>query len=364
MQNRIANYQEKLREFREMFPERGIDESYLSAFSAQLRNSKWYSDLSNLEVEVNILPEGVDLSSPMKVEPMVLLTEAGIALTPAISPEDSRAAFAVFRYGWYFREVGAHAPLYLPEECRDIETRMKTLLSEDLAVGFACHILRDSLELRHIADTKSAIRGGFVTYVGEGRKSPDFCGLSDGGVLSFAESKGTMVSILALNDRIKSAREQIADVTPLGLPPGKNYILASYIATVGNSEEEKPTTIRVICDVNEGNDDSLNPEAEDRVVRASYAKVLRYAGRDDLATSLLEGQNWMPLSLMNRVPQSPFLPIGFTPFGDCVLLSYGVFMTLAFSDGRKIVSRDLDYGLPQPEKIYLSNGVAVLKPPV
>ncbi|MBX9877605.1 MAG: hypothetical protein K2Y22_04030 [Candidatus Obscuribacterales bacterium] len=291
-----------------------------------------------------------------EVTPATLLLEAGIAMTPPTTQANARAAYTLIRYGDYFDQLRANdcKNLVLPIECIEMESRLKTQISEELSLGISFLLMKRYLGVLHIADVSHAIVHNFVQLKSrKNKKRPDFCCLVQDR-LCFVESKGRVTSVASA---IKQGLEQLASVESISIPPYQHhYLIATHFAF----ENGKVPTTTHIVDPTFENDQPKSVDAVAQLIRLSYAKAFRYAHRDDLADSLVRGKN---LDIDNfDLTENDFKAIGFDPFGNLMLISSEVLGQLRDNNISSLLSLIEPRQFSQLNKIVLSNGIALRIP--
>ncbi len=382
---RPQEYLEALRAFMHRFPHVSGPNMPGSPIHFPFFNNSSYNELYENKLAVRILATNIEektetvIPDVILIEPARLLLEAGIALTPATSWSDGRTSFAIAKYGWYFRGLVNNAPLVLDSSCSEMDPRMKGIFAEELAVGMATMFTKDYLNITNIADVKSAIRHNHVRHSvasgkkrnksgkkakRPGKKSPDFCGIDSDQRMSFIESKGTLVSLGEARRQINRGKQQLSAVDPLQLEDGPRFVISTYFSVAENSNNNEQTTV-FVDDPFEDYKRYPDKLAGDRFIRLAYAKVLRFANRNDLAELLLKRKHWpmRPYSPDERRRQ--FLPIGFDSVGNCVLLLHDIFWLLSTSSRTNLATRLPEIRVPKESlgKIVLANGVALVLNP-
>lgn len=290
-------------------------------------------------------------------EPAKVLLETGIALTPASHGTDVQAGFALLRYGPYFANL--NGSLSFPAECEEMEQRQKSAMAEELSVGMTCHLVREYLKCLHIVDFLSALNqkeeDRLVGYRIPGHtKRPDFCCFNKMDELIFVESKGTFAKN-RLPEKLREGLNQIESVKAVGKrEAGSHFVIGTFL---GTDDEQSSTDI-----VDPNGSHEQNELGSDLHIRLSYAKVLRFAQRSDLAESLLLRKDWEVDFGKLVYPDVGYYPVGLDPFGNMLLLDAKVFKLL--SRGRTNLVQDLKNFVPTQSdgKIILNNGVALLPP--
>lgn len=125
--------------------------------------------------------------------------------------------WAWLRYG---RAISAKPDLRLRSEWNDIDPHQKTVLSDELGVGFTTQLLIEELGYKYFADTRyvmSVLRPGLFklgksTKVGP-QKSPDYIGWHKSGKFGVLECKGSQSNRKAIYKAINKGITQKKNVT-------------------------------------------------------------------------------------------------------------------------------------------------------
>ncbi|MBK9205822.1 MAG: hypothetical protein IPL73_26070 [Candidatus Obscuribacter sp.] len=184
----------------------------------------------------------------------------------------------------------------------------------------------------------------------------------DNTALSFIESKGTLSSYAAMIDAAATGKKQLLNVKPTNLLTSpRNFAVSTYFAVNPSKRAKKSTCTILDPDGPPGGSDT--PGDADKIIRYSYAKVLRYANQDALAELLIAGKSWNEEISLERPHGSTYLPVGLDPFGNFVLLHRFILELLANNEKHNLAEqlRSINYADTQSSKIVLSNGVALLK---
>src|SRR5262249_35832735 len=157
----------------------------------------------------------------------------------------------------------------------------------------------------------------------------------------FAESKGsTSMQWGNIRTNKEKGLSQVQNVRPIGRVMRANcgrVVISTHFKTQGNPNQQETTTFIYDPIGDKGREDI---EIGDSAVRFAYAKLLRYAFRNDLAEFLIEKRAWFPAefnfsnieSLSHNEAGIKFLPVGFDYLGQIVMLELNVFIMLARSN--------------------------------
>ena len=129
----------------------------------------------------------------------------GRLTTPAPQyPWDWRNIYAILRYGW---AVSNYTDFQLIQDVKNIDFRLKGLMSEDFGIGFTGLIMRDYFDC-HFAGTTSTVcyKRPRNTAI-HTRASPDFIGYKLDGTRLIFESKGTQTSRYHSNRQIENGKK-------------------------------------------------------------------------------------------------------------------------------------------------------------
>lgn len=334
----------------------------------------WYQRLftSTVTLSVSVGNIGKELAAriptSISVTPAKILLEAGLATTSAITIGSRAAGTRLLEYGEYFEEIPPGGPLILGGEINRLVTRDRGTMSERLGVGIANHIAREILGFTHIVDAKSCIDAQLVrqsAYSVEksgktgNHKMPDYCGLSRDRALSFFEAKGT-IDITNVADQVKQGKEQLRCVESVSLPEGNGFVIASFISI---RENDLSPSSSIHIDDPEGNSNYDSFDRVELLVRLAYAKVLRYAGREDFADMVIDGKAFFDIAPGGKYLDEPFTPVGFNYEGECILIHTPIYKALGTGRQRGqlgLFFSSIDY-LPQLTGAQVfANGMAVI----
>ena len=119
-----------------------------------------------------------------------ILLESGNLLTPSTSKYDPRAFFALSRY---YNAFSNDKHLKIIENYDQIDSRIKSILSEEISIGITGFFLRNYVGISHIFDfeLEKDPRGAKLSNRYGGKK-PDFLCLTTDNDLYIVESKGAL----------------------------------------------------------------------------------------------------------------------------------------------------------------------------
>jgi hypothetical protein len=236
------------------------------------------------------------------VVPAYMLHRLGVVTTPAIENlADICSTWAYFRYLWAFDippQGSVNAILRLSDAAKHIDFHQKGLLSDQIGVGMAAWLLGTHLNAPLAADVSVAMDDPVWPINLQYDASPDYLFFDATQTNLFVvECKGTQASRSASLDQLRRGTEQVPSLTFTNGRTPPSLVIATYLSTHG-------TQILLIDPPND-NLPNDRPEKPERVgqrewkVRSdeefshatrliSEAKVLSFAGADQVATNKLE----------------------------------------------------------------------------
>jgi hypothetical protein len=189
--------------------------------------------------------EVVTLSSKTSVSlsiDIALLITALVTRPPEVYGFSLADAWAWLRYRPAFSYT---ADLRLKTEWEDIDPHQKTILSDEVGMGFTVYLCAEELDFTIIANTQYFLRvvtpKGF--YLGRSqkngpRKSPDFVALDSQGRVNVLECKGTQQSRKALQTLIESGVQQKSNLkTRAGSAVHHSLVVGLFVPQFSNKEE-------------------------------------------------------------------------------------------------------------------------------
>lgn len=315
-------------------------------------------------------------SQGLRVSLHRILIEAGIALTPATSTWDPRSWYALYRYAADFAGTAPRLRFY--EGTAKKDPRLSAIASEEVATGVTCYLLREHLEVNHIADVYACLQHNELRYISpKNQNRPDYFCETTGGKAVIAESKGAIGTRSNITSRIDpQGWAQVQNVAPLNLPlrdPCGRIVVGTHFCVAGRHGRSETTTILKDPEGDQGTAD--NPES-DMVVRLAYGKVLRFMGQDAIAERLIYGVtplDWPELGEIELpgIRGIPVFPFGYSPFGDVIGL-YGptAKVLLGANEGsvKSSINESLaNFGKLRPElsggSYGIPNGVVIIHDP-
>lgn len=331
---------------------------------------------------VVLRPVGLVLPNPipgntLNVALFDILLQAGIGLTgvTVTAATDPRAWFAIYRYSDAF---GPNGPgLRLDSRFWTMDPRLLGVLSEEVAVGIACYVMRNHLDIQHIADCEPLIPLS-VNYNPPGvlRERPDFYCTDPAHEPIFCEAKGVTGPRSRINGPLAKGKRQVYNVHSVLGPTRGNcgkVVIGTRFAISGHYRQDTETWIR---DPKKIEPKATNPE-DDNHVRAAYAKILKYVGQYDLADRLLQRSEW-PTSDEGIEAVStlqlpfPVVRMGTPPIGGDLYFLKELYVILALNhlpgfrakvDALLTRVRDDLAALNRAGVTAMTNGVVVIAPP-
>lgn len=263
--------------------------------------------------DVVLQPAGLVLPTPipgntLNVTLFDILLQAGIGLTgvDVTAANDPRAWFAIYRYSDAF---GLNGPgLRLDSRFWLMDPRLIGVVSEEVAVGIACYIMRNHLNIQHIADCEPMMPASvdFRPNAPNGER-PDYYCTDPGNTPIFCESKGVSGPQSRIRGPLAKGKRQVNNVVSV-LGPTRpvcgRVVIGTRFAINGHYRQDTETYIR---DPKIKEPVATNPE-DDSHIRAAYAKILKYVKQYELADRLLEHREWPARPQEDDSPANRRLP--------------------------------------------------------
>lgn len=198
----------------------------------------------------------------------------------------------------YHRAIAKNNPeLHLCEEWGDIDPHQKTILSDELGVGFTTYLLSEKLGCIGFVDTlylQKRLSSHFPTSSRKknGRsKSPDYISIDDNNKLYILECKGTQTSRAALKKAIKTGIQQKKSVSLSNPSIVEHSIVAGlFIPQWGNKKEHPCIMISdpTWQDVETMLSESIPTSRSVAILQILLAKHFSLIGLSDIARALTE----------------------------------------------------------------------------
>jgi len=266
--------------------------------------------------------------------------------------------------------AGTSPQLRLRNSADKMATRLKQCLSEELATGVTCYVMREHLDADHIADVGPLI-GRDVDYVPGATKEyePDYYAVDSTNEAFFVESKGAVGTRCALNGALDHGKDQVNNVTSTSRPVRANcgrMVIGTHFCVEGKHTRSETSTVVRDPVGDQGQD--RDPES-DLSLRVAYAKVLRFCRQHELADRLLLRSRWPDLRWSPIwVGKWAFIPVGYSHTGDFICIEKSIFGMLASETGDGLTrglygavsefrSARRDLGLTT----VLPNGIAIIR---
>jgi hypothetical protein len=319
----------------------------------------------------------------LRVQLVRLLIETGLAMTPVDQPlSDFRAAYAVLRYAEYFRPrsvIFSNTGLTLNDDPGLRSRRLKSLMSEELACGIACYLLREYLGAVHIIDYQSwrDLQGTNIE-----NHYPDYYAITASRQGILVEVKGTIAAKKTNN--MKSARTRGASQVCNGSfgaekerSGGSRFVISTcFVQTQSKSDTttyvESINAETGMVGISPGPKRALPYEGSPRdAVKLSYVKLFRYVGLDKIAELVLAERTFSPFELLEKAEsvilyQRQFVPLGTDPFNNLVLIDSKILLSIA--DGEyptatnEIRQEFLTSAIPQEAFSFSFNDSVIISP--
>jgi hypothetical protein len=256
----------------------------------------------------------------LEIVPAVLLHRLGVVTTPAIENlADICSTWAYLRYLWSFdipAQNTVNPPLRLSEAARNIDFHQKGLLSDQIGVGMAAVLLGTYLSAPLAADVSVAMDDPAWPIDLQYETSPDYLFFDAAqSQLFIVECKGTQTSRSLSVEQLRRGTEQGPSLTFSDGRKPPAIVVATCLSKRGT---------RILIVDPPGDEDTPKQSVErprrvgprewriesgrdfDRATRLiSEAKILSFAGANDVAANKLERAHahWRPT--VRTVPREP-----------------------------------------------------------
>lgn len=189
---------------------------------------------------LSLLPTGTNPNISLNINSFDLLFMIGRLTTPAPQyPWDWRNLYAILRYGW---AISNDSDFKFTKDVKNIDFRLKALMSEDFGIGFTGLIMRDYFGCHFAGYTSSVYYNRPRNTAIRVRATPDFIGIRFDKTRLIFESKGTQTSINYSNNQINNGK--INQVRPFQRShnfPG--FVIGSLLSRTGSAIRSR---IRVV----------------------------------------------------------------------------------------------------------------------
>jgi hypothetical protein len=184
------------------------------------------------KANLSLLPPRINPNFSIDVNLFDLLVMTGRLTTPAPQyPWDWRNLYAIFRYGW---AISNNTNFQLIQDVKNVDFRLKALMSEDFGIGFTGIIMRDYFECHFAGATSTIFHNRPRNTAIRTRATPDFIGLKFNGTPLIFESKGTQTSIAHSNKQINDGkRNQVQLFQRFHNFPG--FVVGSFLSRTGST---------------------------------------------------------------------------------------------------------------------------------
>lgn len=170
---------------------------------------------------------------------------AGVLLTPAFSPWDPRAWFALYRYSTDFPMGQLKLRPY--NGIASWPSRLKGVFAEELSVGVAAHIAIASRGARFLLDAEVALELKLVERVpgSTSKQIPDYFVLDSALEGSVLEVKGAIGTRSSLKGAISTGVGQISNVRVKVPPSAKTHgcVIATHFCVDGMHPRSETTSV-------------------------------------------------------------------------------------------------------------------------
>ena len=210
----------------------------------------------SVEIDSGSWPNGVpaDISalstSRRSTNVLCALMHTALWTMPPVQYDfDLSALWAWLRYG---PAIDSSPSLKLRKEWADIDPHQKTVLSDELGIGFTTQLFAEELDFRLYADTQYVVNvamPGDYTFKRSGKrgpsKSPDYLAVDGSGRVHVLECKGTQSSVKALESAIAGGLAQKGNLNVGTGTPLTHCLVAGLFIPQWLSDE---TALIRVCD--------------------------------------------------------------------------------------------------------------------
>lgn len=199
----------------------------------------------------------------------------------------------------YSHAISETADLRLREEWQSIDPHQKTILSDELGVGFTTELIQEAFGCREFTDTRhvvNVLQPGFFTLASSARagpqKSPDYIARLETSTWLVLECKGTQSSRAALRSAITRGREQKESVETTDQAAIRHSLVAGLFIPQWESNERAcisvsdPSWSELAQFLATQPADKIN----EAITQVTLAKELALAGLDEFPAYLVSGQ--------------------------------------------------------------------------
>jgi hypothetical protein len=312
-----------------------------------------------------------------------LLLETGVALTPAKSLYSPSAWFALFRYADAF--AAKSTSLRLVAGAENWESRITSMLAEELGVGVAIHLARSVLGVVHVADFEPLLSAGEFTFVSppvsaeNPEARPDYLGILPNGQGIVFEAKGAVGAPGVTTKPLKKAKIQVRNVSFVrrvartfgGVVSADRIAIATNFCIEGVNNRSETTSVLLDPPAPRRGPAEETGDGDDMGLRLSYAKAFNFADAPVAAHALVDRRD-VALDAFPTVNTRAreHVILGAFPWGGVVTLDAKVARAIQAS-GREDLRRPVAEALAglaplegadgEGDLVLLNNGLGLLR---
>jgi hypothetical protein len=247
---------------------------------------------------------------PVNIKPIELLLSIGlISSSPISSLVDICSTWAIVRYIWAFQPQNNDTSIpycKLSEEARKIDFHQKSLLSDEIGVGFAHFLMINYLNAINPVDISYVLQNqGLYSVKPKGTARPDYLFFDENSGMKYVvECKGTQTSRAESIHQLQRGMEQVTAIQPTDGQTLNRYVVATCM-------QKKKTTTYILDPPNDNSiEQRLNDYSKDKkalsVEGKSFrrdtrligrANMLAFAGLNEEALKTLPEQNQKKVKL-------------------------------------------------------------------
>jgi len=174
-----------------------------------------------------IPPRAIDLTASD------LLLALGKITTPRVQNlVDLSNLWAYFRYVWAFEPESFYTNLRLSQDATEIDSHQKTIMSDDMGIGFTAYVMESFYDARSATDVTVALRNQLIPGLrSQYSTSPDYLFRDGQGNYFVVECKGTRQSRKPMLTQLHRGLEQVPSlVFPLRQQQPVRLVIGARLA--------------------------------------------------------------------------------------------------------------------------------------
>jgi len=230
-----------------------------------------------------------------------ILLESGRLLTPPTRFFNTRSYFALARY---YNAFSNSKKLSIINDYINVDSRIKSILSEEISIGISGHFLNNYVDVSHIKDFDGAKnKYGVKISNKHGMKKPDYLCHTKNNDLYIVETKGGLGPPCSVGGSsyskntsgdLKEGKKQVNNVKVQNSYSYNNIyrlVLGTNLCVEKINTRSKSTTHIVDPELDENPNFEINVEPEDIIIN-SYKKIMNLLGVHDILLSKRRKSNF------------------------------------------------------------------------